>query len=163
LVEELDCDVTGVDVVAYDSWENAPKGVRFMQADMAGDVSTLGKFDFIYSFSVWEHIEHPYTPLENALAVIEPEGRMVLPAQLYRGPKASHRYREVFFPWPHLLFDDDVFEAYYRSIGREPMRAAWVNKLTYAHYLMYFDLVGWEKRRVKVSDPIFDEEFYLRF
>ena len=26
-----------------------------------------------------------------------------------RGPKASHRYRWVNFPWPHLLFTDEVF------------------------------------------------------
>jgi hypothetical protein len=38
-----------------------------------------------------------------------------------------------------------------------------VNKLTYAQYLMYFDLVGWERKHVRVSDPIFDEELYTRF
>ena len=27
-------------------------------------------------------------------------------------PTASHRYREVFFPWPHLLFADEVFEEF---------------------------------------------------
>ena len=163
LAEELDCDVTGIDVVEYETWDDARKGVRLLRADVAGDVSELGRFDFIYSYSVWEHIEHPYAALVNARELLVPGGRMFLQAQLYRGPKASHRYRQVFFPWPHLLFDDEVFEAFYRSIGRDPMRAAWVNKLTYAHYLMYFDLAGYEQQRVRVSDPIFDDDFYARF
>lgn len=55
-----------------------------------------------------------------------------LSANLYRGPQASHRYREVFFPWPHLLFEDGVFEAYYRHIGMRPARPAWFNRLTAA-------------------------------
>jgi cyclopropane fatty-acyl-phospholipid synthase-like methyltransferase len=164
LAEQFDCQVTGIDMVEYDTWESVDRDrTKFVKADMAGDVSALGTFDFIYSFSVWEHIEHPHAALVNARRLLAPDGKMFLQAQLYRGPKASHRYREVFFPWPHLLFDDEVFEAYYTSIGREPRRASWVNKLTYAQYLMYFDLIGFEKQRVRVSDPVFDEAFYERF
>jgi SAM-dependent methyltransferase len=167
MADELDCTVTGVDLTEYDTWREPPSGVRFVQADIAGDTDDvlrqLGRFDFIYSFSVWEHIEHPHAALVNARELLTPNGRMYLQAQLYRGPKASHRYRQVYFPWPHLLFDDEVFEAFYRSIGREPMRAAWVNKLTYAQYLMYFDLVGLHRHDVWTSEPVFDQDFYARF
>jgi SAM-dependent methyltransferase len=163
LAEEFDCDVVGLDTSEYESWVEPPEGVRFLRGDIAGDVSALGRFDFIYSFSVWEHIAHPYAALVNTRELLVPSGEMYLQAQLYRGPKASHRYREVFFPWPHLLFDDEVFEAYYESIRRPANRPAWVNKLTYAQYLVYFDLVGWERKQVRVSDPIFDEDFYARF
>jgi SAM-dependent methyltransferase len=163
LAEEFDCEVVGLDTSEYDSWADPPDGVRFLRGDIAGDVSALGSFDFIYSFSVWEHIAHPYAALVNTRELLVPSGEMYLQAQLYRGPKASHRYREVYFPWPHLLFDDDVFEAYYESIGRQANRPAWVNKLTYAQYLMYFDLVGWDRKQVRVSDPIFDEDLYARF
>src|SRR5204863_6563140 len=99
--------------------------VRVVQGYADGDIAALGRFDYIYSFSVWEHIVHPYTALVNARELLEPSGTMFLQAQLYCGPKASHRYREVFFPWPHLLFTDDVFEEFYRSVGREPKRPAW--------------------------------------
>jgi hypothetical protein len=33
-----------------------------------------------------------------------PGGLAWIRANLYRGPTASHRYRDVFFPFPHLLF-----------------------------------------------------------
>jgi SAM-dependent methyltransferase len=163
LADEFGCDVTGIDTSEYDSWDGPSSQVRFLRGDISGDISALGRFDFIYSYSVWEHIRHPYEALVNTRELLAPEGQMYLQAQLYRGPKASHRYREVFFPWPHLLFDDEVFKAYYRSIGRPANRASWVNKLTYAQYLMYFDLVGWERKQVRVSDPIFDEDLYTRF
>jgi SAM-dependent methyltransferase len=163
LAEEFGCDVTGIDTSEYDSWQGPTERVRFVRGDISHDVSALGRFDFIYSYSVWEHIRHPYEALVNTRELLVPEGQMYLQAQLYRGPKASHRYREVFFPWPHLLFDDEVFKAYYRSIGRPANRASWVNKLTYAQYLMYFDLAGWERKQVRASDPIFDEGLYTRF
>jgi SAM-dependent methyltransferase len=163
LAEEFDCEAVGLDTSEYDSWAGPPQRVQFLRGDIAGDASTLGRFDFIYSFSVWEHITHPYAALVNTRELLVPNGEMYLQAQLYRGPKASHRYREIYFPWPHLLFDDEVFEEYYESIGRPANRPAWVNKLTYAQYLMYFDLAGWERKQVRASDPIFDEDLYARF
>ena len=112
---------------------------------------------------MWEHLAHPYTTLSNCFDWLNPGGLMSIHAQLHRGPKASHRYREVFFPWPHLLFTDDIFEAYYLSLGRAPIRPAWVNKLTYVQYLDYFDRLGYEVRHCSAKGSSFDEEFYERF
>ena len=165
LAEQLDCSVVGIDVSSYPAWDEDPTDrVRFVVGDISDPPADLGRFDAIFSFSVWEHLVHPYAALARSFDLLEPGGRMFLQAQLHRGPKASHRYREVFFPWPHLLFTPDVFEDYYRSIGRQPMRPAWVNHLTYGQYLDHFDRIGYHTRsRRAVGTADFDEELYQRF
>jgi SAM-dependent methyltransferase len=156
LTDEYGCDATGIDLTRYPEWGDDP---RFVQGDIA-DPPDLGNFDVIVSHAVWEHVEHPYGSLVNQRDLLAPGGIAYLYANLYRGPKASHRYREVYFPWPHLLFTDDVFEDFYEHLGQRPRRAAWVNRLTYAHYLHHFDRIGYDLRRVWPSRPWWDEEFY---
>jgi SAM-dependent methyltransferase len=165
LAEQLDCSVVGIDISSYPAWTDDPtERVSFVVGDISDPPPGIGRFDAIFSFSVWEHLMHPHAALARSFDLLEPGGRMFLQAQLYRGPKASHRYREVFFPWPHLLFTPDVFEDYYRSIGRKPMRPAWVNKLTYGQYVDYIDRVGFHtvsRRAIGTAD--FDEALYARF
>lgn len=91
------------------------------------------------------------------------DGHLFVSANLYRGPQASHRYRDVFFPWPHLLFTDEVFEAFYLQFRGRPNRPAWVNKLTYSGYRHYFEILGFEVQREWFSCSPFDEDFYSRF
>lgn len=165
LAEQLDCTVVGIDITDYPAWDDDPTDrVSFVVGDISDPPADIGRFDAIFSFSVWEHLVHPHAALERSFGLLEPGGRMFLQAQLYRGPKASHRYREVFFPWPHLLFTPDVFEDYYRSIGRKPMRPAWVNKLTFGQYVDYIDGLGYHtvsRRATGTAD--FDEALYRRF
>jgi 2-polyprenyl-3-methyl-5-hydroxy-6-metoxy-1,4-benzoquinol methylase len=47
LAEDFDCDVTGIDTSEYDSWDGLSSRVQFVQGDISGDVSALGRFDFI--------------------------------------------------------------------------------------------------------------------
>jgi SAM-dependent methyltransferase len=165
LAAEHGCEAVGVDVKAYPEWADPPPGVRFIAADLsAADAPPdLGRFDFVYSNAVFEHVRHPYSMLRKAFELLRPGGRMYISANLYRGPKASHRYREVFFPWPHLLFADEVFAEYYLSIGKPPNRSAWVNQLSIADYCNYFGLIGFETRELGYSKTPIDEPFYRRF
>ena len=164
LASAYDCEVVGIDITPFDEWKDPlPTNLSVMVGDAADPNLSFGTFDVIYSFSVWEHLAHPYTTLANCFGWLDPGGTLSIRAQLHRGPKASHRYREVFFPWPHLLFTDEIFEAYYHSLGMAPNRPAWVNKLTYIQYLDYFDRLGYEVRRCSATGSSFDEEFYDRF
>ena len=158
------CTVVGADVRRYPQWDEI-EGCTLIQGDLSDPevARDIGTFDFIYSNSVWEHIRHPFAMLKRARALLAPDGVMRLSANLYRGPKASHRYREVFFPWPHLLFTDEVFEQFYESLGRKPARAAWVNRLSIADYLRYFELAGFEVENLSFSITPIDEPFYRRF
>jgi SAM-dependent methyltransferase len=163
LAADHGCRVVAIDIKRRAEWAEA-NGVEFLVADLAdGAPSKLDAFDFVFSSAVWEHVRHPYTMLKEAKKLLAPDGVFRLSANLYRGPQASHRYREVFFPWPHLLFEDDVFEDFYRHIGMRPARPAWVNRLTAAEYQRYFDLLGLCVQKLWYSITPLDREFYQRF
>ena len=167
LKQDYGCDVVGVDIRTYPEWDRFQNdGIDLRIRDISQmSNGALGKFDRIVSLAVWEHMEHPHAGLTAVRELLKPEGQGLayLSANLYRGPKASHRYREVFFPWPHLLFDDDVFLEFYRRQGRNNVRAAWVNKLTVAHYEMYLRQLDFEVVRQWTTGTPIDEEFYQRF
>lgn len=165
LAREFGCDATGIDIVEYPEWAaRRGEGVTLRVLDITkDDYSSLGTFDVIYSFAVWEHIRHPYTALRAAFNLLRPGGRMYLNANLYRGPKASHRYREVFFPWPHLLFSEEVFAEFYRRTCGKPRYPAWVNRLVAAEYMEYFSEIGFRIDDVWFDTTPIDEPFYARF
>ncbi len=169
LADNYDCDVIGVDVVRYPEWNdyNQHPNLSLRQIDLSDSVHSdiLDEFetDIIYSWSVMEHIRHPFRMLQVCRDLLAPDGRFLLVAHLYRSATGSHRSREVFFPWPHLLFTDDVFEQFYQSQGKKPKRPAWLNKLTYADYFRYFELLGYVVEREFVRQRPMDEAFYQRF
>lgn len=174
LADEYKCKVIGIDIVEYPTWENLrSENVQFMICDLGKKESWKqflkiagGPVDRIVSLVVWEHTEHPYTMLKSCYRLLKPKGLFYLRANLYRSAIASHRYREVYFPWPHLLFSEEVFEAFYRKILNDPstaVRASWLNKLTYAQYLLYFKQIGFKLKKEWLKDRELDQEFYQRF
>jgi cyclopropane fatty-acyl-phospholipid synthase-like methyltransferase len=164
LATTYDCEVVGLDKTPFREWEEPlPANLSMVAGDVSDPELDIGSFDAIYSFSVWEHLTHPYAALANCFRWLNAGGAMFIHAQLHRGPKASHRYREVFFPWPHLLFTPEIFEAYYMSINMKPARPAWVNKLTYSQYVDHFNRLGYSIRSCRATGSEFDEVFYERF
>lgn len=65
-------------------------------------------FDRIISFTVLEHVVPLCAALSEVFRILKPGGLVVMSADLHRGPKASHLYRAIHFPYPHLLVSDDV-------------------------------------------------------
>jgi len=165
LADSYGCEYVGVDIIGYREWDElGGNGVEFAKQDLTNsDISDFGTFDAIVSFAVLEHVVHPYAMLKSMYDLLKPGGVAYIAANLYRGPQASHRYREVFFPWPHLLFDDDVWREFYRKRYDKDKSFSWVNKLTYAQYLVYFYRIGFRQRRVWLTPNRFDPEFYARF
>jgi SAM-dependent methyltransferase len=165
LAHNLGCDAYGVDVRELGTWaELHGESVTFLCTDLAtANPFPADKFDRVISFTVWEHVARPYELLEQTYKVLKPGGLAFLHVNLFAGPQASHRYRDIFFPWPHLLFSDDIIRDWYASHGREPMGAAWVNRLTWDHYERYFDEIGFGVRYLKFWEADWDEGFYRRF
>ena len=165
LARDYDCKVRGVDIVPYATWEqDGHRNLTLSVLDVSGDHDLAPRtFDRIVSLVVWEHVRHPFSALKACRDLLQPDGIFYLRANLYRSAVASHLYREVFFPWPHLLFPDSVFEELYRHLGKNPKRPSWVNKLTYADYQRYFELLGFIVEREWLSYRPLDEEFYKRF
>lgn len=160
---------TGVDLVEWTAWRHlADERVRYLSADLArpgadGPALEPRSFDRIMSFTVWEHVSHPHAMLRSAFEALRPGGLVFLRANLFLGPKASHRYRDIPFPWPHLLFQDDVIAEWSASVGLPARGAAWVNRLTMAQYREHFARVGFEVLRTTYTRTPVDEPFYARF
>lgn len=155
----------GVDVVEWSTWKQlADERTRFTCTDLAAhnpfDTDT---FDRIMSFTVWEHVVHPHHLLEETYKVLKPGGIAWIRANLYRGPQASHRYRDIYFPWPHLLFSDDVIAEWDRRHGRETKGSAWVNRMTWTQYEYAFQRIGFHLQRCSFVRTPIDEGFYQRF
>ena len=87
----------------------------------------------------------------------------VISANLYRSQVGSHLYRDLYFPWPHLLFTDDVIKDFYRRRGMTERGSSWVNKLTWDHYERSFETIGFNVKMLRFSEREVDEEFYKRF
>jgi SAM-dependent methyltransferase len=165
MAHNLGCDAYGIDVLELGSWA-ALTGDRchFTCADMAVESPyPENHFDRVVSYTVWEHLLHPYKMLEEMYRILKPGGLAWIRANLYAGPKASHRYRDIFFPWPHLLFTDEVVRDWDIKHGRTPKGLSWVNRLSMHHYRNYFAHVGFRLRRLSIQEANFDEAFYCRF
>ncbi|MGH9159229.1 MAG: class I SAM-dependent methyltransferase [Vicinamibacteraceae bacterium] len=163
--EHLGADAYGIDVAQYGPWQSlASERVHFECADMAVDNPyPENYFDRIMSFTVWEHVLHPYQMLAETYRVLKPGGLAWIRANLYAGPQASHRYRDFYFPWPHLLFSDDVIKEWDRKHGKPDRGSAWVNRLSWLHYQSYLEKIGFRIRHLHFDESAFDEEFYYRF
>jgi SAM-dependent methyltransferase len=165
LVNNYNCEVVAVDVRAYDEWsEREHPKLTFRELDLSQPHDLPpGSIDIVCSWSVMEHVPHPFAMLRACRDLMSDTGRFLLIAHLYRSATGSHRTSEIFFPFPHLLFTDDVFEAYYKEIGKPPSRPSWLNKLTYADYFRYFDLLGLTVEREFPRVRELDTAFFDRF
>lgn len=156
----------GVDPRRYETWsEHADPRVELIEADLsADDVVEEGSVDCVISGAVLEHVSRPIEMLEAIHRVLAPGGRSWLYFNLYRGPSASHRYSDVPFPWPHLLFDDAVCRAYYeREHGRGNVPFAWVNRMTIGGYVQAVEELGFRIVEMKRRVVPIDVGFYQRF
>jgi SAM-dependent methyltransferase len=167
LASELGCTMVAVDISPYlpEKWaEFNDCGVDFRLFDVTKeDPSLLGKFDFIYSNGTLEHVEHPFALLSALLELIPAGGRMHFNMGLHRGTIGSHLYRDVFFPWPHLLFTESTFERFYERTGRPAQRPCWINHITAAQWLEMFDVLGLHPAKVWYLVRPLDRSFYDRF
>jgi SAM-dependent methyltransferase len=156
----------GVDIRPYSSWAEHEErdDVSFIVGDLSSEpLLPPESVDVVISTVVLEHVTRPITMLSAIRDVMRTEGKAWLFFNLYRGRNASHCYREVFFPWPHLLFDDAVCHAFYEKHHGRKLRFSWVNRMTIAEYLVVSRDAGFEIVNVKLERTPVDLDFYLRF
>jgi len=161
----FDSEGWGIDIIERQAWATlADERTHYVEADLAVKRPFEADFfDRIISFTVFEHVAHPYAALAELYRVMKPGGRAWIKANLHRGPMASHRYREVTFPFPHLLFTDDVFRDFYRRRGMPELNPAWVNRLSWSDYEDYFARIGFRIRSLRFTETPLDEDLYRRF
>jgi SAM-dependent methyltransferase len=165
LARHFGSDAWGIDISPRNAWP-ALRGDRVHLVE--GDIAIRGSlpeatFDRAISFTVWEHITQPIAAITELARVMKPGGLAWIRANLYRGPTASHRTRDIAFPFPHLLFGDDVIAEGLRRAGRPALGAAWVNRLTWEQYESAFIAAGFAIRSLAFTRYPLDEAFYRRF
>jgi SAM-dependent methyltransferase len=165
LAHHFGAEAYGVDVVSRRAWDVlADERTHYECADMASaNPYPADFFDRVISFTVWEHVVHPYKMIRETYRVMKPGGLAWIRANLHRSAVASHLYREIFFPYPHLLFSDDVIREFYKRRGEQPRGASWVNRLTWSQYERYFTMVGFRIRMLRFTERELDTAFYERF
>ncbi|MDL2317010.1 class I SAM-dependent methyltransferase [Desulfovibrio sp. OttesenSCG-928-A18] len=165
LAQRGQCKVTGVDIQVYPEWmEREASRIHFLAADISTENPFDAKqFDFIFSFVVLEHVKNPQAMVTAMHSLLKPGGYCYFTCNLYRGPLASHRYREIYFPWPHLLFGDSVFEEYYALHEMPPTAPAWVNKMTHLHYLALLKTLDFNILDADLTGNPLDEDFVACF
>lgn len=165
LSHQFGADATGMDIIERAAWvELADERTHYVLGDLtASRLFDDATFDRIISFAVWEHIAHPAAALAEAFRVLRPGGLAWIKANLHRGPMASHLYADIAFPYPHLLFTDDVIREFMRRHGRPVMGASWVNRLSWADYESRIRAIGFRIRALRFTGQPIDEPFYQRF
>lgn len=158
-------DATGLDIIERAAWADlADERTHYVLGDLATNrLFDADSFDRIISFAVWEHVSHPSAALAEAFRVLRPGGLAWIKANLHRGPMASHLYADIAFPYPHLLFTDDVIREFMRRHDRPVMGASWVNRLSWADYDARIRSLGFRIRALRFTGQPIDEDFYRRF
>ena len=161
--------MTGVDMREHKDWDNlreAHPTLTLLVGDLSQDqLVEPGSMDAVISTAVLEHVERPVQMFPAIHRALRTDGHAWLRFNLHRGRAASHRYRQVFFPWPHLLFEDEVCRAFYRKHHDRGDRFEWVNRLTVGDYLQLcaetgFEVIAVERGATPVEKDI---EFYAEF
>jgi SAM-dependent methyltransferase len=165
LSHKFGADAWGVDVTERGAWAVlTDERTHFTCVDITqGSPFETGSFDRIISFGVLEHVVHPHAALAELYRILRPGGLAYLTATLYRGPRASHLYGEISFPFPHLLFSDDVLRQFRERHSGRSAGASWINRLTWAQYEDYLREIGFTMRSLRFSGEPLDEVFYERF
>ncbi len=156
----------GVDVERQPGWdEHDDPRLSFIAADLSREsVVPPNSIDTVISSATFEHVERPLQMLAALYDLLRDGGEVWLRTNLYTAANASHCYTEVYFPWPHLLFSDDVCTQYYEMHHeRRGQRFSWVNRMTVAHYVQVARDLGFEITLARRRITRIDVPFYLRF
>ena len=82
-------EVVGIDLVAADiarsNLKNA-KNVQFKSKDLMGDLTDLGKFDFIYCQEVLHHTMNPKHSFKNLVQLMEDDGEIAIYVYKLKAP-----------------------------------------------------------------------------
>ncbi len=156
----------GVDEQPFTGWsEHTDPRLSFLSAHLSQTHPIApNSIDTIISTAGFERVEDPLRMLAALYDIVRDDGEVWLRTNVYTAINASRRYTEVHFPWPHLLFSDEVCEQFYRRQHNHPnQRFAWINRMTVAHYVQAAHGLGFKVRVARRRITPIDVPFYLRF
>jgi 2-polyprenyl-3-methyl-5-hydroxy-6-metoxy-1,4-benzoquinol methylase len=153
----------GIDVRPFPVWEQrTDPRVAYVVTDLTEErIFPRGSIDVALFQGV---LPRPLPILSALFDVLTDRGEVWLRMNLFAARNASYRYREVFFPWPHLLFDDEVCEQFYeKHHGRKGQGFARINRMTAAHFVQAAREIGFEVTHFKRQVVPIEIPLYVRF
>lgn len=76
------------------------------------------RFDIVFSYNTFEHVEDPSLALRELLRVCRPQGLVFLEfGPLYASPWGLHAYRMLRMPYPQFLFSEAFIDLKLKEIG----------------------------------------------
>lgn len=70
-------------------------------------------FDYIVSFTVFEHVDHPAQLLRDLYHLQKPGGKQVIVFNHFDDKNGSHLKEFVWLPWPQLVFPESILYDYW--------------------------------------------------
>lgn len=112
-LKKMGKNVTGIDLRDEFDERASAAGVRFFQMSVNEMNFKDNTFDFIYSFSSFEHFDNPEKALLESLRVLKVGGYAYLDfAPLYYSPYGAHAYYSISIPYCNILFNKSQLGKY---------------------------------------------------
>lgn len=89
-----------------------PKNLTLNRIQPGEDFLTDEKFDLIYSWSVFEHVEQPLllSTIKQLRNKLRHNGRLFIQiAPLYYSAEGSHLFHKIPIPWGHLSIQENIY------------------------------------------------------
>jgi SAM-dependent methyltransferase len=105
-----------------------PSSLRLERIEPGQPLAYLGSFDFVYSWSVFEHVSQDQvgTALASVASVLKRDGVFMMQiSPLYYSAFGSHLGPWIPEPWAHLSMQDDAYE---RALFESPDAASGVEE-----------------------------------
>ncbi len=166
-IRMLDADAYGIDIVPR--WSSGPYAAlgeagRLFELDISDAAArNLLPFDFVHSYTVFEHIVNPRAALENIFHLLNPGGRAFLSFNLYLGASASHlRGYLPEMPWIHLTHSDQEVRKIMLERHGKDRGICWVNHFTDEDYKrscneIGFNTLGIGYIRIAIEDKYYEQ------
>jgi len=106
-------------------------------------------FDFVFSYSTFEHLHDLYGVLNEVFRVLRPNGHLFISfGPLYNSPYGLHAYHAIPVPYCQFLFEREMIDNYVETIGQDPIR--------------YNELNGWSLNQYRELWSQFDRKLKLK-
>jgi ubiquinone/menaquinone biosynthesis C-methylase UbiE len=128
-IKEVDVDKLLEHSVAVGESADLPSGFEFRQSTAAAIPAEDAAFDFVYSWSAFEHVADPMAVLREIRRIVRPTGHFFLQLwPFYLSAKGSHLWQWFDQDFHHLLAHEDDVIAQIAADDRQPKE--WADYMT---------------------------------
>lgn len=117
------------------------------------------QFELVTSFCAFEHFENPILMLEEMKKLVKEGGYLFIEfSPIWNSADGHHMYRNIQFPYYHLIFTEEVIEDYKKIYGYKDYN--WYNKWSGQDYMTMF-LQVYDMQLVRFSPMYNLRDYYF--